>query len=65
MDVVAARRKQVLMDDKHCFDTAVPATSSTEKKIYRRLHRAIAELNPAAANMNTLGNSYPRLPNSA
>jgi RNA polymerase sigma-70 factor (ECF subfamily) len=52
MDVIRSRQRQVLTNDVAPFDIPVAPTSSDESdEMDRRLHQAIADLNPASAQI--------------
>jgi RNA polymerase sigma-70 factor (ECF subfamily) len=54
MDVIRARQRQVLTGDVELFDGPTPAETSDEQELDDRLHRALAELNPAATQIVVL-----------
>jgi RNA polymerase sigma-70 factor (ECF subfamily) len=51
MDVIRSRERQVLTGDIEPFERPKPASSNEDEQIDDRLHRAIAELHPAAAQI--------------
>jgi RNA polymerase sigma-70 factor (ECF subfamily) len=51
MNVIRSRQRQVLTDDFKPFETIQAATTNDTEENDSRLHRAIAQLNPAAAQI--------------